>query len=395
MEIVTVVSTAGPTAGPIAAIEEHAVRRQPLGWWRPTLVALLALVLTGCFRHDVATVVAADGSGQLTIAVLLEPELLAEAGDDPFADFDASMPAAARLSDIGDGGAAGRQAVIAFASLSELNELVRGPLVGPVPQGSATATFEHFEVVRDGAVFTFAAVHPEFILDDGAGFDDADDLELDGTVVVELRLPGTVLEHDADAADGDTLTWRFPIQESTTLLARSQVEVVGGYLDVAGTTHADAIVWVTERGIATGYDDGTYRPAATVTRGQMATFLTRALDLPAGDASFPDVVDGSAHAVGIAAVAQAGITTGSVDGTFRPDDPVTRGQMASFLQRALGLEAGPLGFEDVGDSVHADAIAAVAAAGIATGFDDGTFRPDRSVTRGQMATLLSNAAPVG
>lgn len=371
------------------------MRRQPLGWWRPVLVALLALALTGCFRHDVATVVAADGSGQLTIAVLLGPELLAEAGEDPFAAFDASMPASARLSDIEDGGSAGRQAVIAFASLPELNELVRGPLVGPVPQGSATASFEHFEVARDGAVFSFDAVHPEFILDEGAGFDDAEGLELDGTVVVELRLPGTVLEHNADEFEGDVLTWRFPIQRSVTLMARSQVEVVGGYLDVAGSTHADAIVWVTERGIATGYDDGTFRPGATVTRGQMATLLTRALDLPAGEHPFPDVVDGSAHAAGIAAVAQAGIATGFADGTFRAGDPVTRGQMASFLQRALELEAGTATFGDVGDSVHAAGIAAVVEAGIATGFPDGTFGPDRSVTRGQMATLLFDAVAAG
>lgn len=364
-----------------------------VGWWRLALVSVLALTLAGCFRYDVGTVVADDGSGHLTIAVVLGPELLDAAGEDPFADFDASMPASARLSDISEGASAGRQAVIPFASLPELNRLVIGPLVGPVPQGSATAIFEHFEVERDGPVFTFDAVHPEFILDDGAGFDDADGVELDGTVVVDLQLPGMVFEHDADEVDGDLLTWRFPIQEPATLMARSQVELVGGYLDVAGNTHADAIVWATERGIASGYADGTYRPSETVTRGQMASLLTRALDLPAGDGSFPDVADGSAHADGIAAVAQAGITTGFVDGTFRPDEPVTRGQMASFLQRALELETGTQDFTDVGDSVHAEGIAAMVAAGIATGFEDGTFRPDRAVTRGQMATLLFNAAP--
>jgi len=355
----------------------------------------LALTLAGCFRYDVGTVVAADGSGTLTITVLFGPELLDAAGDDPFADFDASMPASARLSDVSDGGSVGRRAVIGFASLPELNRLVIGPLVGPVPQGSATAIFEHFEVVRDGPVFSFDAVHPEFILAEDGPFDDADGLELDGTVVVDLRLPGTVLEHDADEVDGDVLTWRFPIQEPTTLMARSQVELVGGYLDVAGNTHADAIVWVTEQSIATGFEDGTYRPNGTVTRGQMATLLTRALDLPAGNGGFPDVFAGSTHAAGIAAVAQAGITTGFGDGTFRPDDPVTRGQMATFLQRALDLDVGGQTFEDVGNSVHRDGIAAVVEAGIAAGFEDGTFGPEQPVTRGQLATFLVDAVAIG
>jgi hypothetical protein len=365
-----------------------------VGWCRLAVLAVVAVLLAGCFRYDVGTVVAADGSGHLTIAVVLGPEMLEAAGDDPFAAFDASMPASAQLSDITEGASMGRQAVLPFASLPELNRLVVGPLVGPVPQGSATAVFEHFEVVRDGPVFAFDAVHPEFIIDEGAGFDGADGAELDGTVVVVLQLPGTPFEHDADEVDGDVLTWRFPIQESATLMARSQVEVVGGYLDVAGNTHADAILWVTEQGIATGYADGTYRPSGTVTRGQMATVLTRAFDLPAGDGSFADVVAGSAHADGIAAVAVAGITDGFVDGTFRPDDPVTRGQMASFLQRALDLDAGGQTFTDVADNVHAEGITAVVEAGIATGFEDGTFRPDLPVTRGQMATLLVNAVDV-
>ena len=107
--------------------------------------------------------------------------------------------------------------------------------------------------------------------------------------------------------------------------------------DVAGTTHADSILAVIQAEIAGGFPDGTYRPGEPVTRGQMATFLTRALDLPTGAESFPDTV-GTTHEDAIAAVLEAGITGGFADGTYRPGEPVTRGQMATFLARSLELD---------------------------------------------------------
>ncbi len=154
-------------------------------------------------------------------------------------------------------------------------------------------------------------------------------------------------------------------------------------------THADAIEWIVEMEISTGYQDGSYRPALAVTRGQMATFLTRALDLPDGDATFPDVSDTHTHANSIAAIAEAGISIGTEDGTFKPEASVTRGQMATFLTRALELPDGEATFSDVGpDNEHVASIGAVAAAEIAEGYADGTYRPGEPVTRGQMATFL-------
>ena len=106
-----------------------------------------------------------------------------------------------------------------------------------------------------------------------------------------------------------------------------------------GFVHEAGIRWVAEQGITTGFEDGSFRPADPVTRGQMATFLDRALGLEPGDESFPDVPEDFVHAAAISAVAAAGITTGFEDGSFRPADPVTRGQMATFLFRALGEDA--------------------------------------------------------
>ncbi len=168
----------------------------------------------------------------------------------------------------------------------------------------------------------------------------------------------------------------------------------------SGSTHAAAIAAVAAAGIAGGFGDGTFRPGLAVTRGQMATFLSGALDLDVDTApppTYPDVPAASTHVRAIAAVTEAGIAGGFDDGTFRPAATVTRGQMASFLARALDLDltdvdVAGLPLTDVAESdAHATAIAAVFDLDIAGGFDDDTYRPTDDVTREQMATFLARA----
>jgi hypothetical protein len=165
--------------------------------------------------------------------------------------------------------------------------------------------------------------------------------------------------------------------------------------DIVGNPHAASIVAVVVHGIAHGKADGTYGPHDDVTRGQMATFLSRALGLEAsGDAGLPDDVDADdVHADAIAAVIEAGIAQGKADGTFAPRDGVTRGQMASFLDRALELADDAVADvpSDAKGNVHEKAIEAVVGNGIALGFSDGTFRPSERVSRAQMASFLARA----
>lgn len=165
------------------------------------------------------------------------------------------------------------------------------------------------------------------------------------------------------------------------------------FSDVPPGPHRDAILAVAAAGIASGHADGTYRPDEPVTRGQMATFLMRAAELPPTSRphGFPDVTGGP-HEDAIAAIAARGITSGHPDGSFRPADAVTRAQMATFLVRAFDLEArAPAGFRDVTGGPHAANIGGAAAAGIAGGYPDGTFRPHGEVTRAQMASFLARA----
>ena len=162
--------------------------------------------------------------------------------------------------------------------------------------------------------------------------------------------------------------------------------------DIAGNVHAGNITTLAGAGITSGCTPTRYCPASRVTRGQMASLLDRALDLPAGDAQFGDVPADHPHAAGIAAVAAAGITNGCAPDRFCPGARLTRGQMASLLDRALDLPAGDAQFGDVpAGHPHASGIAALAAAGITNGCTPGSFCPDATVNRGQMASFLVRA----
>ena len=180
--------------------------------------------------------------------------------------------------------------------------------------------------------------------------------------------------------------------------AAGQGEQPGGrFFDDNETVHEPNIEAIAAEGITAGcVIEGTaYCPESPVTREQMATFIARALGLPPGDNVFTDVNPSSPHAVNIAAIRQAGITLGcnSAGTEFCPLSPVTRAQMASFLVRAFDLAPRPIGpFEDV-DGVHEENINAIAHEGITLGCNSsGTlFCPEKSVTRGQMASFLVRA----
>ena len=126
----------------------------------------------------------------------------------------------------------------------------------------------------------------------------------------------------------------------------------------------------------------------------MATFLARALKLPASSRNYFRDDDASFHEDAINRLARAGITQGCARGRFCPDQVVTRAQMAAFLARALKLrplhDDGPA-FGDTEGSFHEDAINRLARAGITQGCAPGRFCPDQAVTRAQMATFLARA----
>ncbi|MFA9446614.1 S8 family serine peptidase [Egicoccus sp. AB-alg6-2] len=172
------------------------------------------------------------------------------------------------------------------------------------------------------------------------------------------------------------------------------------FRDVASTdTHGAGIDCVAHYAVAGGFSDGTYRPGQPVTRGQMATFIANTITaaggtLPAASVDFTDVT-GTRHEVNIRRLATAGVIGGYADRTYRPDAPVTRAQMATFLVRALEyrtateMAKGSGAFSDVAGNTHEVNIGKAAGGGLTGGDGTGRYRPEGTVTRAQMGSFLA------
>ncbi len=162
--------------------------------------------------------------------------------------------------------------------------------------------------------------------------------------------------------------------------------------DIASSPFIADIAWIAEQGITNGCGNGQYCPSTTVTRDQMASFIARALSLPAATTDyFPDDA-GTIFEADINRLAAAGITNGCGDGLYCPTRPVTRDQMASFIARALTLPAATANyFSDDTGSIHEADINRLAMAGISNGCAAGLYCPLDVVTREQMAAFLHRA----
>jgi 5'-nucleotidase / UDP-sugar diphosphatase len=169
---------------------------------------------------------------------------------------------------------------------------------------------------------------------------------------------------------------------------------VAGFPDVRTTNvHAEAIAELAEAGILLGFADGTYGPAKTITRAQMASVLARTEGLPARPANFTDVRAGSTHAGAIGALAELGIIQGYEDGTFRPYEPIRRDHAAVMIARWLELDAVATGpFTDL--VRYSGQINALHELGIVQGTSTTTFEPSRNIRRDQTASLIRRALRV-
>lgn len=178
----------------------------------------------------------------------------------------------------------------------------------------------------------------------------------------------------------------------------------------AGVTHGDAILCAAGYGVVTGFEDGTFRPGEPVTRGQVASLLARWLEVAIGaslpvpdEPPFTDTA-GTTHAEAIHALASFDVLDGRDDDTFGPGEPLTRGQLAAVILRAISVAdvlrvGGPLppendevDFTDIAGTTFEAPIRALAGVGVVQGGGDGAYLPDVTVSRGQLATFLMRAA---
>lgn len=169
------------------------------------------------------------------------------------------------------------------------------------------------------------------------------------------------------------------------------------FIDVPSTHWAyNDIQYMVEKKIISGMGDGRFGPAYPARRSELAVMIVKALGLPVTgvSAEFTDVSGGHWAYAHIAAAQKAGIISGFPGGLFKPDEYVTRGQMAVMLARAyaLGESGTDPEFQDVPAGYWAyDAIRKLADSGISSGYGDGTFRPANKVNRAEVAVFLAKA----
>jgi beta-N-acetylglucosaminidase len=169
--------------------------------------------------------------------------------------------------------------------------------------------------------------------------------------------------------------------------------------DITGSTLETEMRAMIAEGIMQGYGDGIYKPNLDVTRGQFATFISRALELPAGDPVFTDVPLSSKVAPGVNSAYAAGIVAGKTPTIFEPNNPVSRQEVAVMVDRAftymqIEREDAELKFTDA-DQIRTEfkpAVAKNARDKIINGLSngDGTYRflPGKTASRQEAAAFI-------
>ncbi|WP_179218645.1 S-layer homology domain-containing protein [Saccharibacillus sp. O23] len=143
-----------------------------------------------------------------------------------------------------------------------------------------------------------------------------------------------------------------------------------------------------------GYKDGSFKPEQDIVRSELAAIVSRITGVTEGTASFSDVKNGSWASTVVGPAAASGIMTGYSDGTFKPNASITRGELAAALakllpQSGLSASATAAGFGDLSGHWAASAAAELQAAGVVTGYADGSFKPEQAVTRAEAVTMIN------
>lgn len=164
----------------------------------------------------------------------------------------------------------------------------------------------------------------------------------------------------------------------------------------ANAFYSGAVLWAVQQGITSGVSAREFAPLASCSRGEVVTFLWRAMGEPASKletSPFVDAVDEDAYYYRAMLWAyENGITAGTSDQTFAPDAPVSRGEFVTFLWRCVDKPSVLTGtqFEDNvdADAFYHDAVLWASMAGVTSGTSETTFSPDGPCQRGQVVTFL-------
>lgn len=162
---------------------------------------------------------------------------------------------------------------------------------------------------------------------------------------------------------------------------------------VGGKFYSVPVLWAASTGVTQGYQDGSFRPNEVCKRWQMVMFIWRFFGEPKATTTtdFKDVPKNAIYYDAVQWAAEYGVTNGTGNGNFSPNREVSRGMVVTMLNR---LDGGPKAssttnnFKDVTKNSYYDAILWAQEVGVTNGYTDGTFKPNKSCSRGEIVTFM-------
>jgi uncharacterized repeat protein (TIGR01451 family) len=203
-----------------------------------------------------------------------------------------------------------------------------------------------------------------------------------------------------DVTPGDTglVSVQFTVPATATsgmIIGNQAVGTASGYQDVVTPSVFVTVGQVLHHGFIKGYPDGTFRPQNQITRAEVAAMLSRILGTGSSTgANFSDLPTNHWAYGYISAVVNAGLFNGYPDGTFRPDQSITRAELSKvmvLMRNLFPIQVSPPTFPDIAGHWAINSIEMASRAGFVTGYPSGDFRPDQPITRAETVTLICRA----
>lgn len=221
----------------------------------------------------------------------------------------------------------------------------------------------------------------------------------DGAKNVKVLLNGEPIGEMKDLISGNTYNDSFMLEPISAVLL--EVDTDNKFIDTLGHWAEDDIIDMTNKQIVHGVSETMFSPERSITRAEFTALLSRMLELEKTEENmFSDITAGDWFADEVNAAAKAGITA-KLGGVFDGNGQISREEMAYMLKKACEHKVGAASGEGKAfidsDSIsveYKDAVDFVSAAGLISGYEDGTFRPQGMLTRAEAVKVLSKLLAV-